>query len=214
MVGSIIGVGVANQLLSPHMDGSGLDWSQAFRVLKVLLVSPFLGFAWPVCSSHLQKNRPLPSLFEAPKDSQPPPWPIRALMVITCTGVSFFHGSNDARRHGPHHAHPHRHRSHRLCAQPRREPDADPGLYLRLRSGRAHSRPLRRPWRHCRAGRARRSHGLHPHPADTADTVLALREMVAGLDREVTLYKEFKSVPANQQTNVRNDMSWPARLCG
>jgi PiT family inorganic phosphate transporter len=38
------------------------------------------------------------------------------------------------------------------------------------------------------------------------NTVLALSEMVADLDREVTLYKEFKSVPANQQTNVRNDM--------
>ena len=38
------------------------------------------------------------------------------------------------------------------------------------------------------------------------DTMLALRELVEDLSHEVALYKEFKSVPANQQTNVRNDM--------
>jgi PiT family inorganic phosphate transporter len=39
-----------------------------------------------------------PALYEAPKNNQPPPWPIRALMVLTCTGVSFFHGSNDGQK--------------------------------------------------------------------------------------------------------------------
>jgi PiT family inorganic phosphate transporter len=38
------------------------------------------------------------------------------------------------------------------------------------------------------------------------DTLLALRELVNDLNNEVALYREFKSVPANQQTNVRNDM--------
>ena len=38
------------------------------------------------------------------------------------------------------------------------------------------------------------------------DTVLALRELVKDLKGEVVVYKEYKSVPANQQTNVRNDM--------
>ena len=38
------------------------------------------------------------------------------------------------------------------------------------------------------------------------DTILALRELVEDLSHEVALYKEFKAVPANQQTNVRNDM--------
>ena len=63
-----------------------------------------------------------PSLYEAPKGKQPPPLPIRALMVLTCTGVSFFHGSNDGKGHGPHHAHPHRHRAHSVRAQPRGQP--------------------------------------------------------------------------------------------
>ena len=38
------------------------------------------------------------------------------------------------------------------------------------------------------------------------DTMLALRELVNDLSNEVALYKEYKSVPASQQTNVRNDM--------
>jgi PiT family inorganic phosphate transporter len=37
-------------------------------------------------------------------------------------------------------------------------------------------------------------------------TILALRELVEQLNHEVALYKMFKSVPAQDQTNVRNDM--------
>src|SRR5665213_252907 len=99
MVGSIIGVGLANQLLSPHGGDSGLDWQQVVKVLKALLISPVLGFALAgiliLASKRLIK---FPSLYEAPKDNQPPPFPIRALMVLTCTGVSFFHGSNDGQK--------------------------------------------------------------------------------------------------------------------
>src|ERR1035437_8633952 len=99
MVGSIIGVGIANQLMHAHTGTSGVDWEQAIKVLKVLLISPFVGF---VCAGLLlyvsKKLIKYPSLYEAPKDKQPPPWPIRALMVLTCTGVSFFHGSNDGQK--------------------------------------------------------------------------------------------------------------------
>jgi PiT family inorganic phosphate transporter len=38
------------------------------------------------------------------------------------------------------------------------------------------------------------------------DTVLALSNLVESVNREVVLYKEFKSVPAQDQTNIRNDM--------
>src|SRR5260370_5167892 len=44
MVGSIIGVGLANQLLNPHNGTSGVDWEQAMKVLKALLFSPVIGF--------------------------------------------------------------------------------------------------------------------------------------------------------------------------
>ncbi len=39
-----------------------------------------------------------PRLFEAPKGDAPPPFWIRCLLVLTCTGVSFFHGSNDGQK--------------------------------------------------------------------------------------------------------------------
>ena len=99
MVGSIIGVGVANQLFNPHIGTSGLDWEQAIKVLKVLLISPVVGFGAAALLILISKRLiKYPSLYEAPKDNQPPPWPIRALMVLTCTGVSFFHGSNDGQK--------------------------------------------------------------------------------------------------------------------
>ena len=41
------------------------------------------------------KNR---ALYEAPEGTEPPPFWIRALLVLTCTGVSFAHGSNDGQK--------------------------------------------------------------------------------------------------------------------
>ena len=37
-------------------------------------------------------------MFHEPKGNQPPPLLIRALLVLTCTGVSFAHGSNDGQK--------------------------------------------------------------------------------------------------------------------
>src|SRR5580658_4934757 len=99
MVGSIIGVGVANQLMSVHTGTSGVDWEQATKVFKVLLISPIVGFGAAALLFLLSKALiKYPALYEAPKDNTPPPWPIRLLLVLTCTGVSFFHGSNDGQK--------------------------------------------------------------------------------------------------------------------
>jgi PiT family inorganic phosphate transporter len=100
MTGSIIGVGVANQLLSSGAGGtSGVDWEQASKVFKVLLISPLVGFGFAALLFLLAKAFvKYPALYEAPKDNTPPPWPIRALLILTCTGVSFFHGSNDGQK--------------------------------------------------------------------------------------------------------------------
>src|ERR1700710_2538731 len=38
------------------------------------------------------------ALYAAPEGNKPPPAAIRALLVLTCTGVSFFHGSNDGQK--------------------------------------------------------------------------------------------------------------------
>src|SRR5208337_3056022 len=99
MVGSIIGVGLANQLMSVHSGTSGVDWEQATKVFKVLLISPLVGFGCAFLLMLLSKTFiKYPALYTAPKDNTPPPWPIRALLVLTCTGVSFFHGSNDGQK--------------------------------------------------------------------------------------------------------------------
>src|SRR6202000_3112277 len=39
-----------------------------------------------------------PALYQAPKGDQPPPWWIRGILMLTCTAVSFAHGSNDGQK--------------------------------------------------------------------------------------------------------------------
>ena len=99
MVGSIIGVGVANQIMSSFSGTSGVDWTQASKVFQVLLISPVVGFAGAALLFLLSKwTIRYPALYEAPKDNTPPPWPIRLLLIFTCSGVSFSHGSNDGQK--------------------------------------------------------------------------------------------------------------------
>jgi PiT family inorganic phosphate transporter len=99
LIGSIIGVGIANALMHGRDGTSGVDWAQATKVGWTLLVSPVFGF---VAAALLLlvlrlfvKNK---ALYEAPKGDAPPPWGIRLMLVITCTLVSFFHGSNDGQK--------------------------------------------------------------------------------------------------------------------
>ena len=99
MVGSIIGVGIANQLMSVKTGTSGVDWGQAANVGKSLLVSPLVGF---VCAALLLMLSKLlikdERLYKSPEGTEPPPWWIRLLLIGTCTGVSFGHGSNDGQK--------------------------------------------------------------------------------------------------------------------
>ncbi|MER8388987.1 inorganic phosphate transporter [Mesorhizobium sp. M0166] len=100
LIGSIIGVGLANQFMAPAGSvTSGVDWSQASNVGLSLLISPLVGFGLAALLLLLMKllvrNR---ELYEAPKSSAPPPLWIRALLIFTCTGVSFAHGSNDGQK--------------------------------------------------------------------------------------------------------------------
>src|ERR1700723_563871 len=84
LIGSIIGVGIANQLMSVKSGTSGVDWAQATNIGKSLLLSPIVGF---VCAGLLllvsKKLIPNKQLYEAPKGDQPPPFWIRCLLMIT-----------------------------------------------------------------------------------------------------------------------------------
>ena len=99
LIGSIIGVGVANAL-ARGLDGtSGVDWTKATEIGYSLLLSPLFGFAAAAILLLLLKfivrN---PALYRAPEGNEPPPLWIRGILILTCTGVSFAHGSNDGQK--------------------------------------------------------------------------------------------------------------------
>ena len=99
LIGSIIGVGIANQLMSVKSGTSGVDWAQALNIGRSLLLSPIFGFIvasclFLVCKAIVKEKK----LYEAPEGTEPPPFWIRGLLILTCTGVSFFHGSNDGQK--------------------------------------------------------------------------------------------------------------------
>ncbi len=78
-----------------------MDWSQAGNIAKALLLSPLFGFALAAILLYVLKlilQRATPALFGEPKGDQPPPWWIRGVLILTCTLVSFFHGSNDGQK--------------------------------------------------------------------------------------------------------------------
>ncbi len=98
LIGSILGVGLMSSFFSGH-PGSGVNWAKAQQIGLSLLVSPLIGFC---CAGLLLwvaklfiKNR---ALYEAPHDDTPPPFWVRAILCLTCTGVSFAHGSNDGQK--------------------------------------------------------------------------------------------------------------------
>ena len=303
MVGSIIGVGVANQLINTTSGTSGVDWSQATKVFEVLLISPLVGFgaaglllllsklfiltkaarsfavffdanhkkplwmisaiaitgipgaylflwvapmvfglfgapgtaAWQPVKHFASWDPPLgllatmalvgiagwylvalfarivienaEVLFTSPQGSTPPPWPIRALLIFTCSGVSFAHGSNDGQKgmglimliligtvptaYALNHAVTPRDMQEFVAASDKAvsivAAHVDPNAIL--------------------AGDPRselteylRTKNLQP------DTLTALRENIRDLEGDVQAYGDYKHVPASQQTNVRNDM--------
>ncbi len=99
LIGSIVGVGLMNQILQGDANTSGVDWSQTAKVGYSLLLSPLIGFG---CAALLLLVAKIiltnPSLYQTPKNDEPPPLWIRGLLILTCTGVSFAHGSNDGQK--------------------------------------------------------------------------------------------------------------------
>src|SRR5271170_3965404 len=99
LIGSIIGVGITNALLHGRSGTAGVDWGKAKEVGEALLLSPLFGFALAAGLLLLLKAVVrVPALYAEPKGDQPPPWWIRGILILTCTLVSFFHGSNDGQK--------------------------------------------------------------------------------------------------------------------
>jgi PiT family inorganic phosphate transporter len=303
MVGSIIGVGIANQLMSAHTGTSGVDWEQATKVFKVLLISPIIGFGAAALLLLLSKlfiltkwaksfavlfdaNRKKPLwaiptiaitgipgayiflwvaplmfglfgtpglavwhpiqyfaawnspfgliltmllvgiaglylvavfarlvidnadvLFTAPKGASPPPWPIRALLIFTCSGVSFAHGSNDGQKgmglimliligtvptaYALNHA---------VTAHDIQDFIAASQPAVSIVDAHVDKGAILGPDARLELTDYLRTKQLQPA------TMTALRELILDLEGDVKAYGDYRSVPANQQANVRNDM--------
>ena len=207
LIGSIIGVGIANQLMNARTGTSGVDWAQAANIGKSLLLSPIFGFALAATLFLLMKAIVKEKkLYEAPQGTQPPPFWIRGLLVLTCTGVSFFHGSNDGQK--------------------------GMGLIMLILIGTV---PTTYALNHAVTaaqtqdfiavsqqtsevlGKYVVASAVVGDPRDDVaeyvrtrefkpSTMLALRELVNGIGTEMAIFKELKKVPNDHVRNFRNDM--------
>jgi len=207
LIGSVIGVGIANQLMAVKTKTSGVDWGQAANIGKSLVLSPIVGFV--VAALLLLAAKALikdPKLYKAPEGAEPPPLYIRALLILTCTGVSFFHGSNDGQK--------------------------GMGLIMLILIGTV---PTAYALNHAVTFQqsqdfiavSQQAAGTLDHYVnanaviadaheDVTDyirtrefndnTMLALRTLVNDIGNETALYKELKNVPNDRVRNFRNDM--------
>jgi PiT family inorganic phosphate transporter len=207
LIGSIIGVGIANQLISAKTGTSGVDWGQATNIGKSLLLSPVVGFAGAyllllLCKAVLKNKK----LYEAPEGTEPPPFWIRALLILTCTGVSFAHGSNDGQK--------------------------GMGLIMLILVGTV---PTAYALNHAiKPAQTQDFVAVSQQAADvlsgyvspnavisdereevtdyirtrqfTPNTMLAMRQLVNDISNEMSLYKDLAKVPDDQVRNFRNDM--------
>jgi phosphate/sulfate permease len=102
LIGSILGVGLAYSLL-PESSEAAVNWGKAQEIGASLLISPLFGFSLTIILMFLLRNLTKNTaagdgLFKEPKKNQPPPWWIRIILILTCTAVSGFHGSNDGQK--------------------------------------------------------------------------------------------------------------------
>jgi len=207
LIGSIIGVGIANQVMAARTGTSGVDWVQATNIGKSLLLSPVVGF---ICASLLlllmkavvkQKK-----LYEAPEGTEPPPFWIRGLLMLTCTGVSFFHGSNDGQKgmglimliligtvpttYALNHAvTPHQTQDFIAVSQ-----QAAQTLDKYVVPAAAIGDPRDDVTEYIRTKEFK------------PNTMLAMRTLVNGIGTEMALFKDLAKVPNDQVRNFRNDM--------
>lgn len=97
MIGAMIGAGLA---FTWYYGGSGVNWGKAEEIGISLVISPVIGFALAAGIMYLLRRLLSRStLFHIPSgEHDRPPVLIRGMLIVTCTLVSFFHGSNDGQK--------------------------------------------------------------------------------------------------------------------
>ena len=100
IIGALIGVAAADALLTSRGLPDGVDWHQIATVLEALALSPLLGLVGAGgLYLALRKDDPKRvTCSSRRRDGKPPVWWLRGLLVLTCTGVSFAHGTNDGQK--------------------------------------------------------------------------------------------------------------------
>lgn len=102
LIGSILGVGLAFATMPENKTGAAVNWDKAIETGYALLLSPLLGFSLAIVLMFILR-RSVPEeakdqLFKEPKKNTEPPTWVRAILITTCSLVSFFHGSNDGQK--------------------------------------------------------------------------------------------------------------------
>jgi PiT family inorganic phosphate transporter len=211
LVGSIIGVGLANQLMAEPGSGvSGVDWSQAGGVFQALLFSPVVGFIGSglllLAMKAVVKSK---TLYTPPDAKKAPPTWIRGLLIFTCTAVSFAHGSNDGQKGmglimliliG---ALP------TAYALNRSVPDSHMPAFIAASQGVQSvfmNRAAGAPEVPSATARTQVTDALKLRAFDSPTTFAALGTLAGDIATQVKQYGSLASVPAASVQNVRNDM--------
>lgn len=97
LIGAMIGAGIG---FTWYYGGEGVDWTKAEEIGLSLILSPIVGFGLAAILMLILKHViRYDALFHIPQgEDDKPPLLIRAILIITCTLVSFFHGSNDGQK--------------------------------------------------------------------------------------------------------------------
>ncbi len=209
LIGSIIGVGLMNQIMAVNGTAtSGVDWSQTVNIGKALLFSPLIGFAASalllLAAKALIKR---PELYSEPQPGKAPPLWVRGLLILTCTGVSFAHGSNDGQKGmglimliliGTVPTSYALNRAVGANEVPHFEQVSDAAsLALQHYVPTGVEAPTDG---HDAVTAFVRSHDLKP------ETIPAVRAMILEIKNDVAQYGALSNVPTDQVRNVRNDM--------
>ncbi|HEX4241682.1 MAG TPA: anion permease [Steroidobacteraceae bacterium] len=98
LIGSLIGIALGNAFARQRSLIQGVHWAQLWKVLEGLALSPVLGLVlagglYFLCRKSLHD----PNLYQ-PATERPPVWWMRGILILTCSGVSFAHGTNDGQK--------------------------------------------------------------------------------------------------------------------